>query len=80
MPALMEVPSNALIAARQYVTDFCIKTRRRNEKSVHNLAFYLYAEQQNGTDLIKYLDEEETKKNNGLPIIFEVEYALNICK
>lgn len=80
MPALMGVELEARNRAHKFVTEYCIKQRRRTEKSVHNLAFYLYAEQENAGELIKYLHKEENNKQQGQAIFFEVDYALNVCK
>jgi len=80
MSALRSVPKEYIPKANQYVMDKCIKSKRITEKSVHNMAFYLYAESDNEPALISYLEGEESKRENGQPIFFEVDYALNLCK
>lgn len=65
MPALMGVDKDARNRAHRFVTEYCIKQRRRTEKSVHNLAFYLYAEQENADGLLMYLMREEANKQQG---------------
>jgi len=80
MSALRSVPREYIPKANQYVMEKCIKSKRLTEKSVHNMAFYLYAESENEPALISYLEGEEAKKENNQPIFFEVDYALNLCK
>lgn len=80
MSALRSVPREHIPKANQYVMEKCIKSKRLTEKSVHNMAFYLYAESENEPALISYLEGEEAKKENNQPIFFEVDYALNLCK
>lgn len=43
MPALMDCPDDARVKARKFVEEHCIKQRRSQESSVHNMCFYLYA-------------------------------------
>ena len=54
--------------------------RKSREKTVHNLAFYFYAERDKPDELLDYLKMEEAKKHEGHAIFFEVDYALNVCK
>jgi hypothetical protein len=66
--------------ALNYVTEHCIKRRKSRDKTVHNLAFYLYAERKKPDELLEYLKQEEAKKSEDHAIFFEVDYALNVCK
>jgi hypothetical protein len=42
MPALRSVKPKWIRKAREYVMDQCIGSKRSTEKSVHNMAFYLF--------------------------------------
>ena len=75
MPALRSVPAKSIRKAREYVMDQCSK--RRTEKSVHNMAFYLFCAGDDVQELIEYLKGVEARKESGQPIFFEVDYALN---
>jgi hypothetical protein len=56
IPAFMNVPKGkAMDEALDYVTDYCIKRRKSREKTVHNLAFYFYAEREKPDELLEYL-------------------------
>lgn len=66
--------------ALNYVREYCIRRRKSREKTVHNLAFYFYAERERPDELLEYLRVEEAKKQEGHAIFFEVDYALNVCK
>jgi hypothetical protein len=41
--------------AKTFVVDFCIKKWKSEDKTVHNLALYFYAERNKPEDLLKYL-------------------------
>ena len=66
--------------ALAYITDHCIKKKKSREKTVHNLAFYFYAQKESPEDLLSFLKQEEAKKQEGHAIFFEVDYDLNVCK
>ena len=72
--------TEALNDALLYVTEHCVKKMRSREKTVHNLAFYFYANKEDPEDLLNFLKQEEAKKLEGHSIFFEVDYALNVCK
>jgi hypothetical protein len=38
---------------------------KSREKTVHNLAFYFYAEREKPDELLNYLRSEESKKQDG---------------
>lgn len=80
MPALMDCPDDARLSARRFVEEHCIKQRRSQESSVHNMCFYLYAKSDDSTDLLTYLKKEEINHNANQAIHFDVTYALNVCK
>jgi hypothetical protein len=80
MPALMDCPPEARERARQYVESHCINARRCNESSVHNMCFYLYSQSDNSNELVGFLKKKELDHNQGLPIYFDVTYALNVVK
>lgn len=81
IPAFMNIPKGkAMDEALNYVIDYCIRRRKSREKTVHNLAFYFYAEREKPDELLEYLKQEEAKKQEGHAIFFEVDYALNVCK
>jgi hypothetical protein len=44
------------------------------------MEFWLYAELENNEELIKFLQKEESRKQQGYPILFEVDYALDVCR
>jgi hypothetical protein len=81
IPAFMNIPKGkAMDEALVYVLEYCIKRRKSREKTVHNLAFYFYAERDKPDELLDYLKLEEAKKQEGHAIFFETDYALNVCK
>jgi hypothetical protein len=80
MPALMDCPDEAKLTARRFVEEHCIKQRRSQESSVHNMCFYLYAKSDDSKDLLTYLKKEEINHNANQAIHFDVTYALNVCK
>lgn len=81
IPAFMNVPKGrAMDEALIYVSEYCIKRRKSREKTVHNLAFYFFAEREKPYELLDYLMQEEMKKQEGHAIFFEIDYALNVCK
>lgn len=81
IPAFMNIPKGKpMDEALNYVIEHCIKRRKSREKTVHNLAFYFYAEREKPDELLEYLKLEEAKKQEGHAIFFEVDYALNVCK
>ena len=59
IPALHGIPKQAIVAATDFLIDYCIKRRHSRAKSVHNMAFYLYTEHENGEQLITYLQLQE---------------------
>ena len=63
IPAFMNVSKGKpMDEALHYVVEYCIKQRRSREKTVHNLAFYFYAEREKPDELLQYLKIEEAKK------------------
>jgi hypothetical protein len=44
------------------------------------MEFWLFAEQENSEEIIRFLIKEESRKNAGHPIFFEVDYALDVCR
>lgn len=83
-------------AAFKYVKEHCIGKRGEKSKAVHNMAFFFLSKindsekivqllessdlSKEGPEIINFLEKEEANKSKGLPIYFEVDYALNICK
>jgi len=60
IPAFMNIPrGKPMDEALIYIVDYCIKQRKSREKTVHNLAFYFYAEREKPKELIQYLKLEE---------------------
>jgi hypothetical protein len=66
--------------ALDYIVNHCINKRNERSKTVHNMAFFFHSKINNPKRLLEFLEQEEIKKAKGLPIYFEVDYALNICK
>jgi len=63
IPAFMNVSKGKpMDEALSYVIEYCIKRRKSREKTVHNLAFYFYAERDKPDELLSYLRVEEAKK------------------
>ena len=56
IPAMHGIPKSAIGEAREFLTEYCINLRHHTAKSVHNMAFYLYSEQENIEPLINYLN------------------------
>lgn len=79
IPAMHEIPDGAIKEARDYLTEYCIKLKRSTAKAVHNMAFNMFVKGENLEDLIKHLKREEANKQQGQPIFFEVDYAINVC-
>ena len=79
IPAMHEIPQWANKEARDYLTEYCIKLKRSTAKAVHNMAFNMFVKSENLEDLIKHLKREEANKQQGQPIFFEVDYAINVC-
>lgn len=44
------------------------------------MAFNMFVNGDNLEDLIKHLKREEANKQQGQPIFFEVDYAINVCQ
>lgn len=82
IPAFMNIPraTRDMDEALLYITDHCIRRRKSRDKTVHNLAFYLYAERDKPDEMLEYLKVEEIKKSEGHALFFETDYALNVCK
>jgi len=80
IPAMHEIPDWANKQARDFLTEYCIKIKRSTAKAVHNMAFNLYVHGDNLDDLIERLKKEEANKQQGQPIFFEVDYAINVCQ
>jgi poly-gamma-glutamate capsule biosynthesis protein CapA/YwtB (metallophosphatase superfamily) len=83
VPAFMNIPRNpvtVLDKAKNFVIDYCINKRKSTEKTVHNLALYFYAERNKPDELLAFLRHQESTKDSGSKIYFEVDYALNVCK
>lgn len=80
MPALMGCPAYALVRARNFVQDHCIRLRHNKDSSVHNMSFYLHCKIDSSDELLKFLRKEECAKQEGQAIFFDVTYALNVCK
>ena len=81
IPAFMNIQKGkAMDEALGYISEYCIKRRKSREKTVHNLAFYFYAERDRPDELLEFLRVEESRKLEGHAIFFEVDYALNVCK
>lgn len=66
--------------AKNFVIEYCINKRKSQDKTVHNLALYFYAERNKPEELLSYLKNQENQKEKGTTIHFEVDYALNVCK
>jgi hypothetical protein len=80
MPALRDCPDDARSRALKFVETHCIKQRKSQDSSVHNMCFYLYARSENSDELVAYLRKEEINHNSGLHIYFDKTYALNVCR
>lgn len=80
MPSLMGIPKHAVSEAKQFVTKHCIERLKNKEKTVRNMEFWLFAEQENSEEIIRFLIKEESRKQAGHPILFEVDYALDVCR
>ena len=80
IPAMHEIPVWANKETREFLTEFCIKLKRSTAKAVHNMAFNMFVQGDNLEDLIKHLKREEANKQQGQPIFFEVDYAINVCQ
>jgi hypothetical protein len=46
MPSLMGVPRHAISEAKAFVTNHCIGRLKNKDKTVRNMQFWLYAEQE----------------------------------
>mmetsp|Transcript_20856 Transcript_20856/g.28112 ORF Transcript_20856/g.28112 Transcript_20856/m.28112 type:complete len:126 (-) Transcript_20856:1324-1701(-) len=79
VPAMHEIPDWANKPARDFLTEYCIKIKRSTAKAVHNMAFNFYVHGENLEDLIERLKKEEANKQQGQPVFFEVDYAINVC-
>ncbi len=58
VPAFMNISRDkveTMDKAKTFVVDFCIKKWKSEDKTVHNLALYFYAERKKPEDLLKYL-------------------------
>lgn len=80
VPAFMGVDKKDLEIAFEFISGYCIETRKSREKTVNNLRFYYYVERDNPADLVRFLKQQEEQKNQGRSVYFEVDYALNVCK
>jgi hypothetical protein len=52
MPSLMGIPKHAVSEAKQFVTRHCIERLKNKEKTVRNMEFWLFAEQENSEQII----------------------------
>lgn len=88
MPAFMNIKvdkddkpvGDDMKIALDFIVNHCINKRNERSKTVHNMAFFFHSKINNPKRLLDFLEQEEIKKSKGLPIYFEVDYALNICK
>lgn len=56
IPAFMNITKGKpMDDALNYVREYCIRRRKSREKTVHNLAFYFYAERDKPDELLEYL-------------------------
>ena len=55
MPSLMGVPRHAVADAKNFVTRHCIERNKNKEKTVRNMEFWLYAEQENCQPILEFL-------------------------
>ena len=63
IPSFMSsLKAEAIDDALSYVVDHCIKRRKSKDKTVHNLAFFFYAERNQPDDLLDFLKSEEARK------------------
>lgn len=44
------------------------------------MEFWLYAEQENTEEIIRFLIQQESRKSSNHQIYFEVDYALDVCR
>ena len=80
MPSLMAVEKYAIADAKLFVTKHCIERLKNKDKTVRNMEFWLFAQNENSEEMIRFLVKEESKKQAGHPILFEVDYALDVCR
>lgn len=81
IPAFMNITKGkAMDEALHYITEFIVRPRKSREKTVHNLLLYFYAEREKPDELLNFLRTEEAKKQESQAILFETDYALNVCK
>ena len=83
VPAFMNISRDnmqTMDKAKNFVIEYCINKRKSQDKTVHNLALYFYAERNKPEELLSYLKNQENQKEKGTTIHFEVDYALNVCK
>jgi hypothetical protein len=58
VPAFMNIPREPLTImdkAKSFVIEYCIMKRKSQDKTVHNLALYFYAERNKPQELLSYL-------------------------
>ena len=56
IPSFMSsLKEDAIDDALNYVVEHCIKRRKSRDKTVHNLAFYFYAERNKPEELLEFL-------------------------
>lgn len=55
MPSLMGIPKEFINDAKQFVTKHCIDRLKNKDKTVRNMEFWLYAEQENTEEIIRFL-------------------------
>ena len=62
MPSLMGVPKSSVNTARKFVTEHCIVRLKNKEKTVRNMEFWLYVENDNNEEFLRFLEKEENRK------------------
>lgn len=62
------------------MTQHCIARLKNKEKTVRNMEFWLFVENDNNEQFLRFLEKEENRKSQGHPVLFEVDYALDVCR
>lgn len=80
MPSLMGIPKAYIADAKTFVTKHCIERLKNKDKTVRNMEFWLFAEHENSEEILRFLTQVESRKQSGYPVLFEVDYALDVCR
>jgi hypothetical protein len=76
----MGVPKAFISDAKSFVTKHCIERLKNKDKTVRNMEFWLFAEHENSEEILRFLKQVESRKDAGYPVLFEVDYALDVCR